>query len=181
MEAGGRVLYQIPSALVARAQRRFRVTLMVGLAVAVFVLALPAVSSFDAGPAQLAGVYLILIPAWGIPLLMALLSYRLLRFSNGLAITERGYYPAFRLRRAPRGQRSFVPLDDMEKVSVDERGEEFTAVVALWNGRGVVLTSADLMRYFREPIRVEFPRMIKAFEELRGIVAAQSGVGKGRR
>ncbi len=180
MEAGGRVLYEIPRDLVARAQRRFKITLAAGLGVAIFVLVLPVASSPQA-TSQLANVYLILIPAWLIPLFMALLSYRLLRFSNGLAITEGGYYPAFRLRRAPRSRRSFVPLDDMERVSVDERGDEFTAAVALWNGRGVVLTSADLTRYFREPIRLEFPRMVKAFEELRSLVAARSGVGKGRR
>ncbi len=180
MEAGGRVLYEIPRNLAARAQRRFRITLAAGLGVGIFVLVLPVASSPQAIP-QLANVYLILIPAWLIPLFMALLSYRLLRFNNWLAITEGGYYPAFRLRRAPRSQRSFVPLDDMERVSVDERGEEFTATVALWNGRGVVLTSADLVRYFREPIRAEFPRIVEAFEKLRSRVAAQTGVGKGRR
>jgi hypothetical protein len=180
MEAGGRVLYEIPRDLVARAQRRFKITLTAGLGVAIVVLVLPLASSPEA-ISQLGNVYLILIPAWLIPLFMALLSYRLLRFNNGLTITEGGYYPAFRLRRAPRSKRSFVPLDDMEKVSVDERGEEFTAVVSLWNGRGVVLTSADLVRYFREPIRAEFPRIVEAFGKLRSLVAARTGFSKGRR
>lgn len=180
VESGGRrVLFEVPPPLAARARRRFWSALVIGLTVVAAPLTPPLLFSVAANPLALLLVYVILAPLWSFGALRAFMAQRLLRHSNGLAVAEEGVYPPFRLPGTPRGRRSFILLEEVDGVSVEEQGSDFTAAVTLLSGKGVVMTSTDLLRLYGRKMEEEFPKLLDALYQLQAKVAAYGGPFKG--
>ncbi len=180
VEGGGRrILFEVPPPLAARAQRRFRSALIFGLTVVALPLTLPLLFSGAANPPALLPVYVILAPLWSFGALLAFMAQRLLRRYNGLAVAEEGVYPPFHIQGTPRGRRSFILLEEVDRVSVEEQGSDFTAAVSLLSGKGVVMTSTELSRLYGRKMEEEFPKLLDALYQLQAKVAAYGGPFKG--
>ncbi len=180
MEEGCKILYRVPRSLEARAQSRFILALAVGstIPISITFLALAA-EGWRFGPG-LGFIYLVTAPMWAFGALLAFLAYRLLRRYNGLAVAEDGIFPTFRLPDTPRGRKSFVPVVDMDRVSIEEGLDGFTAAVVPWTGRGVVIASEDLVRYFGPSMRDEFPKLLEALERIRRAANVSLGPRRGQ-
>lgn len=173
-----RVGFQVPKRLVVRARRKFVVAVAVGVGILGGLLLFPL--TWPAGYADSGlGIYFaVTAPMWAFGILIALLGYRLIRRYNGLEVTEKGLYPTFRMPGTRPGQRTFFPLEEMDRLTVEEGLGSFTIAVTPWSGKGVVISSEDLIRFFGPNIKEEFPRLLASAEALRQ--RAQKNLGPGR-